>query len=85
MRVVTAIDCLKRFERTHVAFGESAPCASMEAKKPRSDFTAHTKRLAIRQCSQRMVRTDDKTVVATAGNDLDAHIWRFGTLRFNDE
>ena len=68
MRVVIAIDCRKRFERTHVAFGESG------AKKPRNEFAAHTKRLAIKQYSQRITtRTNDMEVVATAGNDLNSH------------
>ena len=36
-----------------------------EAKSRRNDFTAHTKRLVMRQCSPRMVLTYNRTAVAT--------------------
>ena len=40
-------------------------CLKLEAKSHRNDFTAHTRRLVIRQCSPRMVRTYNRTAVAT--------------------
>ena len=40
-------------------------CLKLEAKRHRNDFTAHTKRLVIRQCSPRMVRIYNRTAVAT--------------------
>ena len=80
--MVIRLDCRKRAGRTHVAFGDSAGCATRMLKMAQSNFAARTQRLAIRHWLPWMVGsgTDGAWIPFPAqdkrGNYCVCSVWR---------